>query len=290
MWDASYRTRRIHEMLRKHDHITVGQMEQFQMDAHDAAAEAFIPVLIAAYDRRPFGDASVKAAIEELRHWNFEATPESVAPTIWWAWFKKFPDAVWKDNFDAAGVEPWSGSWGFSDTNERLPMVEVLEYLTRENPNSPWFDDVRTPHVETRDDIIAGSFVAAVEQLLKERGTDVREWKWGRTNVLRLHSLLRQPALDRGGIVVRGDGFTLCPGGEGDEVSGGASWRMVVDLAHPERSFGVYPGGQSDDPSSPHYDDQVKPWAEGKYLPLFFYSTAQEFQAGEVESVLELKP
>lgn len=290
MWDASYRTRRIHELLRTHERVTVEQMQQFQMDAHDAAAEAFVPVLVAAFDRRPFGDASVKAAIEELRHWNFEAAPESVAPTIWWAWFKKFSNAVWQDNLDAAGVESWQGSWGFSGTNERLPIVEVLEYLTREKPNSPWFDDVRTPQVETRDDVVASSFVAAVGQLIKEGGTDVREWKWEKTNVLRLHSLLQQPALDRGGIAVRGDGFTLCPGGEGGEVSGGASWRMLVDLANPAHSFGVYPGGQSDDPTNPHYDDQVKPWAEGKYLPLLFYSTTQEFQPGEVESVLLLKP
>jgi len=290
MWDASYRTRRIHELLRTHDHITSGQMEQFQMDAHDVAAEAFVPVLVSAYDHKPFGDATVKAAIEELRHWNFEATPESVAPTIWWAWFKKFPDSVWKDNFDAAGVEPWAGSWGYSGTNQRLPIVEVLEYLTRENPNSAWFDDVRTPQVETRDDVMASSFVAAVEQLVKESGGGVREWKWEKTNVLKLHSLSQQSALDRGGMTVRGDGFTLCPGGEGGEVSGGASWRMVVDLANPAHSFGVYPGGQSDDPTSPHYDDLVKPWADGNYLPLLFYSTAQEFQAGEVESVLDLKP
>jgi len=290
MWDASYRTRRIHGLLSTHDRITVEQMEQFQMDAHDVAAETFIPVLVAAFDRRPFGNATVKAAIEELRHWDFEATPDSAAPAIWWAWFKKFPQAVWQDNLDAAGVESWQGSWGFSGTNERLPIVEVLEYLTRENPNSAWFDNVRTAQVETRDDIMASSFVAAVEQMVKQRGADVREWKWGKTNVLRLHSLLEQPALDRGGIVVRGDGFTLCPGGEGNEVSGGASWRMVVDLAHPERSFGVNPGGQSDDPTSPHYDDQVKPWTEGKYPPLLFYSTVKEFQAGEVESVLELKP
>jgi len=290
MWDASYRTRRIHELLRTHDHITVEQMEQFQMDAHDAAAEAFVPILVAAYDRKPFGDEKVKAAIEELRHWNFEATPDSVAPTIWWAWFKKFPDAVWRDNFDAASVEPWPGSWGYSGTNERLPIVEVLEYITRENPNSPWFDDVRTPQIETRDAIIANSFVAAVEQLVNEKGTDMREWKWGKTNILRLHSLSQQAALDRGGMVVRGDGFTLCPGGEGGEVSGGASWRMVVDFAHPERSFGVYPGGQSDDPANAHYDDQVKPWAEGRYLPLSFYVSPEFFQAGEVESILVLQP
>ena len=83
MWDPSYRTRRIHELLSKHDHITVEDMEAFQMDAHDSAAEAFVPVLLAAYDRQPFGDEQVRRAIDELRHWNFEATPQSVAERIW---------------------------------------------------------------------------------------------------------------------------------------------------------------------------------------------------------------
>lgn len=290
MWDASYRTRRIHELLSQHDRITVGQMEAFQMDAHDAAAEAFVPVLMAAYDRKPFGGDTVRSAIEELRQWNFEATPDSVAPTIWWAWFKRYCDAVWQDDFDAAGVEVWPGAWGFSGTNERLPVVEVLEYLTRENPTSPWFDDVRTPEKETRDDILARSFVSVIGQLGKERGANPREWKWGKANVLRLHSITQQPALERGGMPVRGDGFTLCPGGEGGDVTGGASWRMVVDFAHPEHSFGVYPGGQSEDPASPHYDDQVKPWVEGRYLPLAFFVRPDFFQAGQVQSILVLQP
>ncbi len=89
---------------------------------------------------------------------------------------------------------------------------------------------------------------------------------------------------------MRGDGFTLCPGGEGGEVSGGASWRMVVDLANPAHSFGVYPGGQAEDPTSPHYEDQVRPWADGRYLPLYFYASPESFQPGEAESILSLQP
>lgn len=290
MWDPSYRTRRIHQLLRTHDRITVEQMEAFQTDAHDSAAEAFVPVLIAAYDRKPFGDERVRKAIEELRHWDFQASPQSVATTIWSAWFKSFRDAVWQDDFDAAGVEPWPGAWGYSGSNQRQPELEVLEFLTRENPESAWFDDVRTPQKETRDDIFARSFVAALEELVKDRGPDMSKWKWGTTNVLRLHSLLDQPALDRGGMPVRGDEFTLCPGDDGGPVTGGASWRMVIDLGNPAHSFGVYPGGQSENPTSPHYDDQVKAWVEGKYLPLYFYSNPKQFQAGQVESVLRLEP
>lgn len=85
-----------------------------------------------------------------------------------------------------------------------------------------------------------------------------------------------------------GDGLTLSPGGDGDEVTGGASWRMVADMGNLGDSFRVYPGGQSDDPTDPHDDDQVRPWAEGKYLLLYFYSSPQQLQAGEVESVMVL--
>ena len=290
MWDASYRTRRIHHLLGSPEKITIEQMEQFQMDVHDAAAEVFVPVLLQAYDRHPFGGDRVKVAIDALRHWDYNATPESPAPTVWWAWFDKFSAAVWQDDFEAAGVELWPAAWGFSGTNRRLPIVEVLEYLTRENPESHWFDDVRTPQKETRDEIMARTFIAAIEQLAKERGPTAADWRWGKTNVLRLRSITQQPALDRGGMAVRGDGFTLCPGGEGGEVDGGASWRMVVELSSPVRSFGVYPGGESDDPASPHYDDLVKPWAEGRYSPLYFYSSPRKFQVGEVESTLELEP
>ncbi len=291
MWDPSYRTRRIHQLLSTHSHITIEQMETFQTDAHDSAAQSFVPVLIAAYDRRPFGNDTVRRAIEELRRWDFVAAPETVGTTIWSAWFKRFRDAVWDDDFAKAGVEPWSGGWGFSGSNARQPEMEVLEYLTRENPTSPWFDDVRTPERETRDEILARSFVEAMQQLVKERGADPATWTWGKTNVLRLQSLMRQPALDRGGMPVRGDEFTLCPGDDGGgPVTGGASWRMIVDLADPGHSFGVYPGGESENPASPHYDDQVAPWAAGQYLPLHFYASPEGFQPGEVEAILTLTP
>jgi penicillin G amidase len=289
-WDPSYRTRRIHSLLSSHHRIRLEQMQAFQTDVHDAAAESFVPVLLAAYDRKPFGDATVKQAIDQLRRWDFEARPQSAAPTIWSAWFKQFRADVWQDDFDKAGVEPWPGGWGFADSNERQPELEVLEFLTREVPNSPWFDDVRTPERETRDDILARSFVEAVAELTESRGPDVSAWQWGRTNVLELHSITGDANLDRGGIAIGGDDLTLAPGGNGQAVTGGASWRMVVDLGDLERSVGMFPGGESEDPASTHYDDQVRPWAQGHYLPLYFYSSPAGFKQGQLESRMVLEP
>jgi penicillin amidase len=35
-------------------------------------------------------------------------------------------------------------------------------------------------------------------------------------------------------------------------------------------SSGIVPGGQSGNPFSPHYDDQLDEWAAGEYKPLDF--------------------
>jgi penicillin amidase len=290
MWDPSYRSRRIHELLGTHDRITLTDMEKFQTDSHDSAAEVFVPVLVAAFDRRPFGDEQVRAAIDELRRWDFNGRPESVAETIWANWFEAFRQAVWQNHFDAAHVEPWTGGWGFAGSNERQPEIEVLEFLTREVPESPWFDDVRTSERETRDDVMRSSFMAAVKKLTAERGANMQDWRWGKTNMLRLHSLTGASALDRGGLALPGDEFTLNPGDNGSEVTGGASWRMVVDLGKLEDSAGIYPGGQSEDPASSHYDDQVKPWAEGLYQPLYFEPEPGGLPAEQVEFVVVLNP
>ena len=75
-------------------------------------------------------------------------------------------------------------------------------------------------------------------------------------------------ALARAGGPIVGTSFTVNPGGDIGPVGGGASWRQIIDLADPSRSIGVYPGGQSENPASPLYDDQMALWAQGAYLPL----------------------
>jgi penicillin amidase len=50
----------------------------------------------------------------------------------------------------------------------------------------------------------------------------------------------------------------------------GPSWRMIVRwTGHGQATAeGVYPGGQSENPASPWYEDLVADWWNGRYLPL----------------------
>ncbi len=273
MWDSNYRIRRINDMLSHDDKISLDSMKKIQCDGYDKAAERFVPVLLAALRDVKLNDALAERALAELAKWDFVADADSLGPAIWLRWFSIYREQVWNDEWGSRGITQPGGSWGFSGTNRREPMLEVLEYLTRESPHSPWFDDRSTPAREGRDDIMRSSFLAAITSLRGQLGEDMAKWSWGQLNVLRINSLSQQPDLARTGLATVGTPYTVNPGGELGPVGGGASWRMIVDLVNPPRSVGVYPGGQSEHPASPLYNDLMEPWAKGEYLPLSVEST-----------------
>ena len=61
-----------------------------------------------------------------------------------------------------------------------------------------------------------------------------------------------------------GDPFTPDAADGGMTATSGPTWRMIVTLSPAGVSAqGVYPGGQSENPASPWYDDQVPLWWDG---------------------------
>ncbi len=294
MWDPGYRSRRIHQVLAGKQRVTLQDMQALQYDVFSMPASVFVPILLKAFEQQPPGDSLAAACLQVLREWNFEMRPELSAPVIWTVWFDTFREQVWEDDFEALQVPRPPGSWGFTGNNRREPVLEVLEWMTRYVPDSPWFDDRRTPEVETRDDILRRSFLAAMQQLraMADRlgGAEPRDWRWGRTHRLHVAAITGRPEHGRSGTVIPGGRFTVNPGGGLDGTGGGASWRMIVDFADFNRSVGVYPGGQSGMPGHPHYDDWLPLWAQGKYIPLYFHPLPDAFPKQAIESVLNLKP
>jgi penicillin amidase len=268
MWDPSYRKRRIDDLLTTAIDLTVESMQAIQLDAHDKAAECFLPPLLGALPKTTGDDPLLARATEELRDWDYVADIDAVGPLIWLRWLDEYRAAVWGDEWPRLGVEQPGGSWGYNGMNRREPMLEVLEYLTREFPQSAWFDDRATPQRESRDDIARRSFAAAVAKLRAQFGEDIAAWRWGQINKLRIGSLSGQAELTREGGPVVGTSHTLNPGSNGGSVGSGASYRLIVDFGMPDRSVGIFPGGQNESPTSEHYADQIPGWAGGKYLPL----------------------
>lgn len=290
MWDPSYRTRRIAQMLESANGLTLETMKAIQTDAKDFAAEQFLPILLAPLKATPPTDPFEQQVVQALSEWDFVATLDTVAPLLWQRWFDLYREAVWDDEWETRGIAKEGGSWGFTGDNRREPMLEVLEFLTKEFPQSPWFDDRRTPGRETRDDIALMSFHKMIELVKSRHGADLAAYAWKNFNVVRVSPLVGDPMLGRTGGPVVGTSFTVNPGGDGGHVGGGACWRMIVDFADPSGSQGVYPGGQSGDPTQSTYADLLPIWETLQYVPLHAHATVDALPAAAKVTTRQFVP
>jgi penicillin amidase len=168
----------------------------------------------------------------------------------------------------------------------------VTAKLMREG-SSPWFDDVTTEAVETRDDIIRRSLREAVEELAKRFGNDPKMWRWGELHTVVLeHPFGKRKPLDRffniGPFPVNGASTTLVSGeysfNNPYRVTVGPSFRQIFDFAGDGPVRSVLPSGQSGQALHRHYDDQVQLWLNGGYRISSF-----AHPVGEGASVLTLE-
>jgi penicillin amidase len=176
-------------------------------------------------------------------------------------------------------------------------MGVVTELLAR--PDDPWWDDVATDRVETRDDIVRAAMLQARDDLTADVSPSPNEWTWGRLHQLRLESSTLgrsgvgavERLFNRGGWDLGGSGSaidaTFWDAREGFDVVTAPSMRMVVSLANLDDSRWVNLTGVSGHAFSPHYTDQTDLMVEGRTLPWAFSRKAVD-DAGE--DVLRLVP
>jgi penicillin amidase len=161
--------------------------------------------------------------------------------------------------------------------------------LLAENPSRAsghdYFDDIRTPAVETREWMALHALRKALDHGARLYGTgDVGEWRWSQIHTATFEnayggSLEVGPVGLAGGVgsvnvaepvLSSGDNA----GGPPDvlRVPDGPNLRMVVvfDAAGKPSAEVILPGGQSGVPGDRHFADQVGDWAAGRYRRLLF--------------------
>jgi penicillin G amidase len=276
----SERGRRINERLEKmpRGKATVDSLRMLQNDNFNFKAYDLLPTMLS-FVKSP--SVVQLPAVKALESWNRVNNPDEIAPTIFKVWSDFLYEAIWKDEFGYDENIPM-----------KYPTSDRTLMLMKKDPKSKWFDDVSTKDkVETIEELASRTLTAAMDSLTIWRKFPMGPtWAWSEHKSTDIRHLL-----DLNGTALKSLSTNdVKIGGGGSVVNAttertGPSWRMVVQLGkdNSTKGYGVYPGGQSGNPGSPHYDDMIETWRKGELNELLFLKSKDE-ASPRVKKVLKL--
>jgi penicillin amidase len=262
-WEASYRARRITELIDRRPRHTPESFREIQADVTSLMARDMLPHLLRA---RP-GTEAARAARALVEGWDGEMARDKPEPLIFSAWYRELTRLVYADELgplfdDAWGPRPLFLRWVLEGGGER------------------WCDDVKSAGVESCAEISARALDAAAAELAARHGDDPRRWRWGEAHYAdHAHGVFSDLPLLGSWFGVRlangGDSFTINAANYamGDRERRfvqihGPTFRAIYDLADLERSLFVLAVGQSGNPLSPYYRDQAERWRDHRPFPI----------------------
>ena len=265
-----YRSMRIRELLREKEKLSRKDFQRMHNDSKILAIEEWRP-LLKNMDQKNLSPFE-KEALQILLNWDgFAHAQERPGATIFFAFY-----AHLHNNFFGKRLNEKEQKVYYRMMNTAALALRSL--LQKEK--SELFDDPKTPKEETRDDLILKSFQEAIAYLKESLGSDIKDWEWGEIHQLTFYHFLGRASrllgffLNRGPFAPGGGNFALKSNifkiNEAYEVMAGASMRYIIDLNNPDQSLRVIPTGISGNFLSPHYDDQMQKFIDGKYRPFVF--------------------
>jgi len=262
-WYENFRNRRINEQLNGATGITPEDMMQLQNDNFSWTASMTAPLLLSNLDTGNIPEKGMKY-YDAMRQWNYYFEPERIAPSLFELWSKETYRRIWADDLP-------DGEW---------PSVHHTLELLKSDSTFKYSDDKSTPgNVETFSDLVNASFQYAVDSLERMSVQSYDGVHWTDLKGTFLQHLMRVEPFNRRNIRNGGGANIVNATGQRN----GPSWRMIVELGDVPRAWGIIPGGQSGNPGSPFYDNQVSTWVAGEYYELIYLISPDALPAGKWE-------
>ena len=260
-WPDSYRAKRIDELLKPPTPATPESIQKIQLDVVSLMARDLLPWLLDKATARSDGEREV---FDTLRAWDGTMDRDRPEPVIALLWLESLKGALLADELGPlyrqfGGLRP-----------------ELLQRIL--TTDTTWCDNVATTDkTETCDDRIAVAWQDTLLWLKNHGIAKPMDARWGNYHIAVFgHQLFQNiPRLSWLGmreISTGGDNFTINRGSYLTPTSAfpfrhvhGSSVRMVYDLNDLAHAHFTMPDGESGHVASPHYDDLLTDWRDGKY-------------------------
>ena len=270
-WDYGYRSQRIFELLQERPEVSVDDLTEMQLDAHNGFAPTLVPYLMDILMPSQY----LAGGQRLLQDWDYQQDAGSAAAAYY--------NAVWKQTLALTFHDQMQESlWPQGDDR----WFEVMRRLLAE-PRSSWWDDAETDTVvETRDDILRQAMADARDELVRLQARRPADWTWGHHHRMFLEQQsvgqsdigLVRWLFNRGGYELGGGAAvvnaTKWNAAKDFTVTAAPSMRMVVSLEDFDDSRWINLTGVSGHPFHDHYVDQTELWVKGGTLPWPFSAEA----------------
>jgi len=289
-WYFPQRAQRIDQMMQGVKDYTVENAKAMHLDVHSPFVEVIKEALLEEdtlkqmtieWTNKSQSQAAQKA-ITILRNFDGNMTTDSAGAAFCGAFMFSLGKNIFAD--EMGGTE----SMAYQSLLESFltSYSSLDDHLTKRCRKSPFWDDVTTPEKEERYQILARTVLDAIDILEKQCGKDPETWQWGKLHTYHWKTDATLFAdhmdfidktgvkflsgyFDRGPYPAPGDHTTLNVAAyhPGKDFN---AWlipamRVIVDFGSEEPLIGINSTGQSDNPSSPFYDDGITAFREGKY-------------------------
>jgi penicillin amidase len=289
-YDPGYRAAYAYQYLSAHEPLSAASVAALQNNVTDSLASRVLPSVLTALGTASLS-SSERSVVSLLSSWNYAMEPGSAAATVWWTFWGDYLTQVFEPWWKTGKVPVGRDVTGLGVTAGLVPLDEDLEAWTLTDPSNAAFGGPSGHGPGSAPAAIVAAFKQAVSHLSAMYGGTPSSWTWDREHFRSFPSVEGANGLGYGPRAAGGDPFTEDAADGGLTASTGPSWRMIVAFgaatarsaappaapgiagastpATPEiSSYGVYPGGQSENPASPWYTNLVPLWWNGQYLPM----------------------
>ncbi len=263
-WQPAGRFHRLKKLLSAQEKWSLEDFKKIQLDSIVPVRELIVKELSLAIKRDLLNDRELKV-LSELESWDGSTDISSSGSSVYHTLNFFVAEGAFIDEL---------GTKGFATFGKIADFWHAYKALIMDMNHSFW-DDIQTDRVESGSDIVTKAFKDTVASLTSNYGPRFDLWKWGRLHTVEYpHSLGKVKPLNYlynvGPHSANGGRYVINNQAHRKNLNDfrvihAPAVRRLIDMQNPLSSLAIIPTGNSGNPFSKHYGDQLELYHNGEY-------------------------